>query len=199
MPVEAAKMVLPIVTVGYVLPATIAMLRKDSSSIIIWRNAPIICFMLARSLSALGNFPREADDEKSKLQIERERTRNMFAKADLPYIRLVHCSAFIMSTAIHFTNVFNYGVRHSLSFGGNNEALVRLGFSKYEGIIFTLSSLLLSLGAAPISLRLCGYIANLQCLVSAMAISLGIFVVGPTATVAGMAAYREGVLAGLGQ
>lgn len=201
MPVEAAKMFLPIALVGYVLPAAIAIAKMDSNSIMIWRNAPIICFMLARSLSVLGNSSgsRDLDDEKTKLRAERQRTRNMFGKADLPYIRLVHYSAFIVSTAIHVTNVFNYGLRHSLSFGGNNEALVKLGFSKYEGIVFTPSSLLLALGAAPLSLRLYGYIQNLQCLVSAMAITVRIFVVGPAATVAGMEAYREAVLAGFGQ
>ncbi|KAF3802821.1 FAD-dependent monooxygenase andE [Colletotrichum gloeosporioides] len=197
-PLEAAKMVLPIVTVGYVLPAAIAMFRMDSSSITIWRNAPIICFMLARSLSALGNSPRQVDDEKSKLHIERERTRNMFAKADLPYIRLVHYVAFIISAAVHLINVLNHGLSHGLIFGGNDATLMALVFSKYEGMAFTLSSLLLALGAAPLSLRLCGYITDSQCSRSAILICLGIPIVGPTATVAGMAAYREGVLSGFG-
>ncbi|KAK2774510.1 FAD binding domain protein [Colletotrichum kahawae] len=140
----------------YVLPAAIAVIRMDSNSIVIWRNAPIICFMLARSLSALGNSssPGAVDDEKSKLKIERERTRNMFAKADLPYIRLVHYSAFIISAGIHLANVLNYGLLASLVFGGNDVILTTLGFSKYEGLVFTLSSLLLALGAAPLSLRL---------------------------------------------
>ncbi|KAH0426457.1 FAD binding domain protein [Colletotrichum camelliae] len=171
-PVEAAKMVLPIVAVGYVLPAAIAMLRMDSSSITIWRNAPIICFMLARSLSALGNSSSSVsvDDEKSKLKIERERTRNMFAKADLPHIRLVHCTAFIISAAVHLINVFKHGLHHSLTLGGNDATLLTLGFSKYEGMIFTLSSLLLALGAAPLSLRLSGYITDFQCLTSAIII-----------------------------
>lgn len=194
-------MVLPIVAVGYVLPATIAMLRMDSNSIMIWRNAPIICFMLARSLSALGNSsPSVAvDDEKSKLKIERERTRNMFAKADLPYIRVIHFSAFVVSATIHVINVLRQGDGLSLVLGGNNALLAALGFSKYEGLAFTVSSLLLALGAAPLSLRLCGYITTVQSLTSALVICLGLFVVGPTATVAGMACYRESILASFGQ
>ncbi|KAF4894123.1 FAD-dependent monooxygenase andE [Colletotrichum viniferum] len=198
-PVEAAKMVLPIVTVGYVLPAAVAMLSMDSSSITIWRNAPIICFILARSLSALGSSPFQVDDEKSKLQIERERTRNMFAKADLPYIRLVHYFALIIPAAIHLLNVFHHGIMSSLVSGGRNAALRALGFSKYEGLVFSISSLLLALGAAPLSLRFSGYITTLQSLYSAFGISLGLPIVGPAAVVAGMAAYREGVLAGFGQ
>ncbi|KAF4819124.1 FAD-dependent monooxygenase andE [Colletotrichum siamense] len=198
-PVEAAKMVLPIVTVGYVLPAAIAMLRMDSSSITIWRNAPIICFMLARSLSALGNSSREADDEKSKLQIEREQTRNMFAKADLPYIRLVHYAAFTICAVAHLINVYYDGFWPPLLMGGNNTMLATLGFSKYEGLAFTLSSLILALGAAPLSLRLCGYITTIQSFTSAFLICLGTFSFGPAASVAGMAIYREGILAGFGE
>ncbi|CAH0047714.1 unnamed protein product [Clonostachys solani] len=200
-PVEAARMILPIVAVGYVLPAAIAMSRMDSTSIMIWKNAPIICFMLARSPLALASPSGShiPDDEKSKLQIERERTRNMFAKADLPYIRLVHYSAFLVSAATQLINVCHHGSLVNLTLARNNVRLEMLGFSRYDDLAFTLSSLMLALGAAPLSLRLRGYITTSQSFASALFICLGLPIVGPTATIAGMAIYRESILAGFGQ
>lgn len=194
-------MVLPIVAAGYVVPAATALYRLDASSITVWRNAPILCFMLARSLSVLGNGSGsgEAQDEKFKLQITRERSRNMFAKADLPWVGLVHHSALAVSAAIHLANVYFHGIRLSLVFGGSDAAQAALGLYKYEGLVFTLSSLLLALGAAPWNLRLCGYITTAQALRSASAIIVSIFALGPAATLAGMASYREGVLASFGR
>lgn len=166
--VEAARMIIPIVAVGYILPAVIALSRMDSTSIMIWKNAPIICFMLARSLLPLSSpsGSRTADDEKLKLVIERERARNMFTKADLPYIRLVHYSAFLVSAAIQLISVYHHGSLVSSTLAGKNARLAILGFSRYDDLPFTLSSLILALGAAPLSLRLRGYITTSQSVAS---------------------------------
>ncbi|KAK7455047.1 hypothetical protein Landi51_03256 [Colletotrichum acutatum] len=51
---ENAKGVLPITAAGYILPVAVALYRQDANSINVWRNAPILCFMLARSLSVFG-------------------------------------------------------------------------------------------------------------------------------------------------
>ncbi|CAG9954703.1 unnamed protein product [Clonostachys rosea f. rosea IK726] len=200
-PVEAARMILPIVAVGYILPAIIAVSRMDSTSIMIWKNAPIICFMLARSLLPLSSPSGShiADDEKLKLHFERERTHNMFAKADLPYIRLVHYSAFLVSAATQLINVYHHGSLVNLTLTGKNARLAILGFSRYDDLAFTLSSLVLALGAAPLGLRLHGYITTSQSFASALFICLALPIVGPTATIAGMAIYRESILAGFGQ
>ncbi|CAI6082473.1 unnamed protein product [Clonostachys chloroleuca] len=142
--------------------------QDDSTSIMIWKNAPIICFMLARSLLPLSSpsGSRTADDEKLKLVIEREMARNMFTKADLPYIRLIHYSAFLVSAATQLINVYHHGSLVSSTLAGKNARLAILGFSRYDDLPFTLSSLILALGAAPLSLRLRGYITTSQSVAS---------------------------------
>jgi hypothetical protein len=123
----------------------------------------------------------------------------MFAKADLPYIRLVHYSAFLVSAATQLINVYHHGSLVNLTLTGKNARLAILGFSRYDDLAFTLSSLVLALGAAPLGLRLHGYITTSQSFASAPFICLALPIVGPTATIAGMAIYRESILAGFGQ
>ncbi|KAK1675242.1 hypothetical protein BDP55DRAFT_715840 [Colletotrichum godetiae] len=199
-PLENAKRVLPITAAGYLLPAAVALYRQDANSINVWRNAPILCFMLARSLSVFGtqSGSQQLENEESKLQSTREKSRNMFAKADLPVLGLVYYSTLAISAAIHLANVALFGIKYSL-FGGENAAMMALGLSKLDILIFTLCSLMLALGTAPWSLRHCGYINTKQALAQAAAVVLGSAVVGPAATLAGITAYREGIVAGLSQ
>ncbi|KXH43032.1 FAD binding domain-containing protein [Colletotrichum simmondsii] len=199
-PLENAKRVLPITAAGYLLPAAVALYRQDANSINVWRNAPILCFMLARNISVFGkqSGSQQPENEETKLQSAREKNQNMFAKADLPVLGLVYYSTLAISAAIHLTNVAVFGMRYSL-FGGENAALMALGLSKLDILIFMFCSLLLALGTAPWSLRLCGYINTKQALTQAAAVILGSAVVGPAATLAGITAYREGIVAGLSQ
>ncbi|EXF76212.1 FAD binding domain-containing protein [Colletotrichum fioriniae PJ7] len=199
-PLENAKRVLPITAAGYLLPAAVALYRQDANSINVWRNAPILCFLLARSISVFGlqSGSQQPENEETKLQSTREKYQNMFAKADLPVLGLVYYSTLAISAAIHLTNVTLFGMKYSL-FGGENAALMALGLSKLDILIFTLCSLLLALGTAPWSLRLCGYINTKQALTQAAAVILGSAVVGPAATLAGITAYREGIVASLSQ
>ncbi|KAG7054522.1 hypothetical protein JMJ77_0007002 [Colletotrichum scovillei] len=199
-PLENAKRVLPITAAGYLLPAAVALYRQDANSINVWRNAPILCFLLARSLSVFGlqSGTQQPENEETKLQSTREKYQNMFAKADLPVLGLVYYSTLAISAAIHLTNVALFGMKYSL-FGGENAALMALGLSKLDTLIFTFCSLLLALGTAPWSLRLCGYVNTKQALTQAAAVILGSAIVGPAATLAGITAYREGIVAGLSQ
>ncbi|KAJ3938327.1 uncharacterized protein N0V96_011572 [Colletotrichum fioriniae] len=199
-PLENAKRVLPITAAGYLLPAAVALYRQDANSINVWRNAPILCFLLARSISVFGlqSGSQQPENEETKLQSTREKYQNMFAKADLPVLGFVYYSTLAISAIIHLTNVALFGMKYSL-FGGENAALMALGLSKLDIPIFTLCSLLLALGTAPWSLRLCGYINTKQALTQAAAVILGSAVVGPAATLAGITAYREGIVASLSQ
>ncbi|UQC85831.1 FAD binding domain-containing protein [Colletotrichum lupini] len=199
-PLENAKRVLPITAAGYLLPAAVALYRQDANSINVWRNAPILCFLLARSLSVFGlqSGSQQPENEETKLQSTREKYQNMFAKADLPVLGLVYYTTLAISAVIHLTNVALFGLKYSL-FGGENAALMALGLSKLDILIFTFCSLLLALGTAPWSLRLCGYINTKKALTQAAAVILGSAVVGPAATLAGITAYREGIVAGLSQ
>ncbi|KXH47942.1 FAD binding domain-containing protein [Colletotrichum salicis] len=199
-PLENAKRVLPITAAGHLLPAATALYRQDANSINVWRNASILCFMLARSLSVFGtqSGSQQLENEESKLQSTREKSRNMFAEADLPVLGLVYYSTLAISAAIHLTNIALFGIKYSL-FGGENAALMALGLSKLDILIFTLCSLMLALGTAPWSLRHCGYTNTKQALTQAAAVVLGSAVVGPAVTLAGITAYREEIVAGLSQ
>ncbi|KPM36548.1 hypothetical protein AK830_g10022 [Neonectria ditissima] len=188
LPVETARMVLPIVVVGYLVPAALALHSLDSQAIAIWKGAPLLCFLLARSLAASG---------RSELEADRKKFRNLFTKADLPIIRLIHCVALGVSAAAHVVNIASLGLGATLLFGGSKDTMAALGMSRYDGLIFTLSSLFLSLGAASWNLRLSGYITTKRALQSSLAIIASIFVVGPAATVAAMAIWRETVLTSL--
>lgn len=146
----------------------------------------------------LQSGSQQPENEETKLQSTREKYQNMFAKADLPVLGFVYYSTLAISAIIHLTNVALFGMKYSL-FGGENAALMALGLSKLDIPIFTLCSLLLALGTAPWSLRLCGYINTKQALTQAAAVILGSAVVGPAATLAGITAYREGIVASLSQ
>ncbi|KAF7557539.1 hypothetical protein G7Z17_g531 [Cylindrodendrum hubeiense] len=120
---------------------------------------------------------------------ERKKFHNMFAKADAPIIKRIHYTVLGASAVAHMANLVSLGIGASLSFGGGNVAMAALGLSKYDGLIFTLSALVLSLGISSWNLRLSGYITTEQALQSALAIVGGICIAGPAATVAAVAIW----------
>ncbi|VUC26567.1 unnamed protein product [Clonostachys rosea] len=150
---DTARMVLPIVVLGYCIPALLALRSLEPQSIAIWRSAPLGCFLLARSLSA---------SKDTRLETERSKFHNILVKSDVPLIRIIHLVAFAASATAWIVSVRYCGLGTSIVFGGKNAVLEALGFSVYDGFIFTLSLLMLSLGAGPWNLRMHGYITTLQ-------------------------------------
>lgn len=124
----------------------------------------------------------------------------MLLKEDFPVIKVVYTLAMLISTIAHITNLAFSGFAGGGLLNGNSTGsdFSALGLLTHDNRVLELSCLIMSLVTGPCNMRLKGYITNNQFSKAGLSILAANLAVGPGAALAGVAFWREGVLAGFG-
>lgn len=198
-PSNAAKVLLPALCLGYVIPTVLMFLPHEDSStqqnaIAFWQPSPLYVSLLAwvgsKAVSALG-ATKPFDSE-------------IFENKDLPYLQAGYAFCFFATAITHICTLLYAGVTPSVTI---SQALFNLpafdaidisGFWKWD-MVLCFSSVMVWLLYSVFELRRSGYIKT-STVFKAVGLTLASGVlVGPGATYAGVWAWRESVIASYGK
>lgn len=198
-PSHAAKVLLPALCLGYVIPTVLMFLPHEESitqqnAIAFWQPSPVYVSLLAWA----GSKTMQALRPTKPLDLE------IFENRDLSHLQSGYAFCFF-TTAITHICIFLYAslspsVSISQSFFGLQgfEAIDISGFWKYD-MVLCFSSVAVWLLYSVFELRRIGYITTTAAFKALGLILISGVLMGPGATYAGVWAWRESVIASFGK
>ncbi|POS69780.1 FAD binding domain-containing protein [Diaporthe helianthi] len=195
-PSDVAKVLLPALCLGYVIPIALMFLPHEDpttqqNAIAFWQPSPLYVSLLvwagSKALGALGASNKPFDLE-------------IFENKDLPYLQSGYAFCFFATAVTHICVFVYAGLNRSVSisqsffslpsFGGDDMS----GFWKYD-MLLCFGSVAVWLLYSIFELRRLGYITTSKAFKAAASTIASEILVGPGATYAAIWAWRESVIA----
>ncbi|KAG6357457.1 hypothetical protein INS49_013334 [Diaporthe citri] len=198
-PSNAAKVLLPALCLGYVVPTVLMFLPHEESitqqnMIAFWQPSPLYVSLLAWA----GSKALDALRPTKRFDLE------IFENKDLPYLRSGYAFCFFATAVTHICTLLYAVLTPSVSFSQaffnlpGFDAIDISAFMKYD-MLLCFSSVMVWLLYSVFELRRSGYITTSAAFKAVGLTMASGVLVGPAATYAGVWAWRESVIASYGK